>query len=245
MQSPQPLLGKVALVTGGSRRIGRAIVQRLGEAGADIVITGRAPSVQSEEAVSAIEKLGRRVFFLSADVRSQDAVRAAVEETVEQMGRLDLLVNNAARFEQANLSEISIEQWDAIFETNTRGPFLMARESIAHLKNVHGRIINIGSLGGINAWATHAHYCASKAALHKLTEGMAKAFAPEVSVNCVAPGWIEFPEFNPAAAAHFAAMTPMKRNGQAHDVAEAVLFFATGPHFITGQTLVVDGGLGL
>ena len=245
MQSLQPLTGKVALVSGGARRIGRAIVQALAEAGADIVLTGRAPSPESEETVDTIEKLGRRVFFLSADVRSEVAVKAAVEESVEQMGRLDILVNNAAHFEQANLAEITMEQWDAIFETNTRGPFLMARESLMHLKKSHGRIINIGSLGGINAWATHAHYCASKAALHKLTEAMAKAFAPEVSVNCVAPGWIEFPEFSPAAAAHFASMTPMKRNGQAVDVAAAVMFFASGPQFITGQTLVVDGGLGL
>lgn len=245
MESTLPLLGKVALVSGGAHRIGRAIVQALAEAGADVVLTGRAPSAESEETVDSVAKLGRRVFFLSADVRSEIAVRAAVEETVEQMGRLDLLVNNAARFEQANLAEMTLEQWDAIFETNTRGPFLMARESIAHLRKTNGRIVNIGSLGGINAWATHAHYCASKAALHKLTEAMAKGFAPEVSVNCVAPGWIEFPEFDQKAAAHFAGMTPMRRNGRAEEVAAVVVFFVTGPHFITGQTLVVDGGLGL
>jgi NAD(P)-dependent dehydrogenase (short-subunit alcohol dehydrogenase family) len=245
MQSSHPLLGQVALVTGGARRIGRAIVQALGEAGADVALTGRASSLESEEAVQAIKNLGRRAMFIAADVRSESAVRAAVSTVVEDMGRLDLLVNNAARFEQANLAEISLEQWDAIFETNTRGPFLMARESIAHLRKTQGRIINIGSLGGLNAWATHAHYCASKAALHKLSEAMAKAFAPEVSVNCVAPGWIEFPAFDQKTAEYFASITPMQRNGCAEDVAVAVLFFATGPHFITGQTLVVDGGLGL
>jgi NAD(P)-dependent dehydrogenase (short-subunit alcohol dehydrogenase family) len=245
MQSTQPMLGKVALVTGGARRIGRAIVQALAEAGADVVLTGRASSPEAEEAVLAIEKLDRRALFLAADVRSEVAVRSGVAAVVEKMGRLDVLVNNAARFEQANLAEITLEQWDAIFETNTRGPFLMARESIAHLRKTNGRIVNIGSLGGINAWATHAHYCASKAALHKLTEAMAKGFAPEVSVNCVAPGWIEFPQYDEKVAAHFAAMTPMRRNGRAEDVAAAVAFFAMGPHFITGQTLVVDGGLGL
>jgi 3-oxoacyl-[acyl-carrier protein] reductase/pteridine reductase len=124
----------------------------------------------------------------------------------------------------------------------------VAREALPHLRAVQGRIINIGSLGGLHAWAGHAHYCASKAALHMLTQGMAKSFAPEVSVNCVAPGWIEMDERSsgqPNQAAHFAAKTPMRRNGAADDVAQAVLFFATGPAFITGQILSVDGGLGL
>jgi 3-oxoacyl-[acyl-carrier protein] reductase/pteridine reductase len=105
-------------------------------------------------------------------------------------------------------------------------------------------VINIGSLGGMKAWATHAHYSSSKAALHMLTRAMAKAFAPEVSVNCVAPGWIEL-EDAADGGAKFAEKTPMKRNGTAADVAEAVLFFAAGPKFITGQVIAVDGGLGL
>jgi len=113
------------------------------------------------------------------------------------------------------------------------------------LRAAHGRIVNIGSLGGIHAWAGHAHYCSSKAAVHMLTQAMAKAFAPEVSVNCVAPGWIEMGDSAGGAAERFAAKTPMKRNGTAEDVAEAVLFFATGPGFVTGQILAVDGGLGL
>jgi 3-oxoacyl-[acyl-carrier protein] reductase/pteridine reductase len=107
-----------------------------------------------------------------------------------------------------------------------------------------GRIINIGSLGGTHPWATHAHYCTSKAALHMLSQTMAKAWAPEISVNCVAPGMIVQGEVGEAYA-EFAERTPMRRNGTAEDVAAAVLFFATGPHFITGQLLAVDGGLGL
>ncbi len=148
--------------------------------------------------------------------------------------------------QSAELSEsISLEQWDAVFETNARGPFLVAREALTHLRAVHGRIINIGSLGGMHAWAGHAHYCASKAALHMLTQTMAKAFAPEVSVNCVAPGWIEFQESDGEQSQRLAAKTPMKRNGTAEDVAQAVLFFAAGASFVTGQILSVDGGLGL
>ena len=183
----------------------------------------------------------------------------AIATVLAEFGRLDLVVNNAAIFASTALEDLTLEQWDEVFETNARGPFLVAREALPHLRKAHGRIVNIGSLGGFHPWAGHAHYCASKAALHMLTQTMAKAFAPEVSVNCVAPGWIEMndeqamrhpspDETQPRVgieAAHFAAKTPMGRNGSAADVAVAVLFFATGPHFITGQTLTVDGGLGL
>lgn len=140
---------------------------------------------------------------------------------------------------------MSVEQWDSIFETNARGPFLVSRVALPHLRERRGRIIHLGSLGGLRAWADHAHYCASKAALHMLTQAMAKAFAPEVAVNCVAPGWIQLEDDPGPEAAHFAARTPLGRNGSANDVAEAVLFFAAGPAFITGQILAVDGGLGL
>ena len=124
----------------------------------------------------------------------------------------------------------------------------MAREALPYLRACEtggGRIVNIGSLGGMKPWAGHGHYCASKAALHMLTQTMAKGFAPEVSVNCVAPGWIEQEDSEVWQAAHFALKTPMQRNGSAEDVAQAVLFFAAGPHFVTGQILAVDGGLGL
>jgi 3-oxoacyl-[acyl-carrier protein] reductase/pteridine reductase len=132
-----------------------------------------------------------------------------------------------------------------MFETNTRGPFLVAREALPHLRAARGRIVNIGSLGGMRAWAGHAHYCASKAALHMLTQAMAKAFAPEVGVNCVAPGWIDLGDDAGEQAGRFASKAPMRRNGTAEEVAQAVLFFASGPGFVTGQILAVDGGLGL
>jgi NAD(P)-dependent dehydrogenase (short-subunit alcohol dehydrogenase family) len=171
-------------------------------------------------------------------------VKAAVAEVAAEFGGIDLLVNNAGAFETAVLEELTVEQWDAMFATNTRGPFLVAKATHPYLKANHGRIINIGSLGGIHPWETHGHYCTSKAALHMLSQTMAKAWAPEISVNCVAPGMIVMGEMNPAYE-HFAQKTPMKRNGRAEDVAAAVLFFATGPHFITGQLMAVDGGLGL
>jgi 3-oxoacyl-[acyl-carrier protein] reductase/pteridine reductase len=246
----QLLSGKSALVTGGARRLGRGIALALARSGAEVAITFRTSREEAARTASEIESLGRRALAVECDVRSEISVRAAVAAAVGCFGRLDLVVNNAGVFASAPLDSLALEQWDAVFATNTRGPFLVAREALPHLRAVQGRIVNIGSLGGIHAWAGHAHYCASKAALHALTQAMAKAFAPEVSVNCVAPGWIEMGNSEPdeqaaSRAAHFAAKTPMRRNGSVEDVAEAVLFFAAGPRFVTGQVLTVDGGLGL
>ena len=239
------LRGKTALVTGGARRIGRAIALALAGAGADVAITYLKSRTDASETLKEIKSLGCRALAVRCDVRREDSVRGAVGAVVGEFGGLDVVVNNAAVFESAALDEMSLAQWDAVFETNARGPFLVAREALPHLRAAHGRIVNIGSLGGIHAWAGHAHYCSSKAAVHMLTQAMAKAFAPEVSVNCVAPGWIGMGDSAGGAAERFAAKTPMGRNGTAEDVAEAVLFFATGPGFVTGQILAVDGGLGL
>ena len=235
---------KSALVTGGARRIGREIALALARAGADVAITYRKSFSEAGATVGQIEALGRRAMAVECDVRSEESVRAAVGAVLGAFGRLDVLVNNAAVFESGALESISLEAWDEVFETNARGPFLVAREALPYLRAAEGRIVNIGSLGGTRAWASHAHYCGSKAALHMLTQAMAKAFAPEVSANCVAPGWIDLDD-STEASEHFAARTPMRRNGTADDVAQAVLFFVTGPTFITGQILAVDGGLGL
>jgi NAD(P)-dependent dehydrogenase (short-subunit alcohol dehydrogenase family) len=243
--SEHPLRGQSALITGGARRIGRAIALTLARAGADIAITYRTSADDAVETVDAIEQLGRRAYAIACNVRSEASVQAAIAYAITRQRKLDILVNNAAKFETAPLDKLSVAQWDAVFETNTRGPFLVAREALPHLRASGGRIINMGSLGGIRPWAGHAHYCASKAALHMLTQTMAKAFAPEVAVNCVAPGWIEQDEENEDSANRFAAKTPMQRNGTAADVAQAVLYFASAASFITGQILTVDGGLGL
>jgi NAD(P)-dependent dehydrogenase (short-subunit alcohol dehydrogenase family) len=239
------LEGKTALVTGGAKRIGRVIALALADHGANVVLTFRSSEEHAESAVLEFAERGAQGMALRCDVRDPLSVREAVDSVVEEYGGIDLLVNNAGLFETAVLEEISVAQWDAIFETNTRGPFLMAQAAHEHLKQGRGRIINIGSLGGMHPWATHGHYCTSKAALHMLTQVMAKAWAPEISVNCVAPGMIVNGETVDAGYEHFAAKTPMKRNGSAEEVAAAVMHFATGPHFITGQVLAVDGGLGL
>jgi NAD(P)-dependent dehydrogenase (short-subunit alcohol dehydrogenase family) len=239
-----PLAGKRALVTGGAKRIGRQLALTLAQAGAEVAITFRGAEAAAASTVAELRECGVKALAVRCDVTEQASVQAGIAAVVAEFGGLDLLVNNAGAFETAPLEEISVEQWDAMFATNTRGPFLVAQAAHAELKATHGRNVNIGSLGGVHPWATHGHYCTSKAALHMLSHTMAKAWAPEISVNCVAPGMIVFGEVNPAYET-FARKTPMQRNGSAEDVAAAVLFFATGPHFITGQMLVVDGGLGL
>jgi 3-oxoacyl-[acyl-carrier protein] reductase/pteridine reductase len=166
---------------------------------------------------------------------------------MKYFGQIDLLINNAGVFETSNFEEITIDQWDEVFAVNVRAPFLVSKYCIPALRTACGRIINMGSLGGEKPWATHAHYCSSKAALHMLTQVMAKALAPKIAVNCVAPGMIDSGagEKDPALLQRLAAHTPMKENGTPQDVVSAVMYFATAPHFITGQILTVDGGLGL
>ena len=241
----QPLHGKAVLITGGAKRLGREIALTLAASGADVTITCRTSLEEASRTIADLEALGCRALVVECDVRSETSVRAALAASLAFHGRLDVLVNNAAVFESVPLDQITLEQWDAVFETNARGPFLMAREALASLRTTEGRIIHLGSLGGMHAWAGHAHYCAAKASLHMLTQAMAKSFAPQVSVNCVAPGWIGMDGDPQEIAARFAAKTPMRRNGRPQDVAQAVLFFAAGPHFVTGQVLAVDGGLGL
>jgi 3-oxoacyl-[acyl-carrier protein] reductase/pteridine reductase len=240
----KPLKGKTALVTGAAKRIGRAIALALAESGADVAITYLASQPEAEQTIHDLAGQGVEALAVRCDLRDPESIQQTVAEVVADLGRLDLLINNAGVFESVALEQISVDQWDAMFAANTRAPFLMAKAAHPHLRAAQGRIINIGSLGGLHPWATHGHYCTSKAALHMLSQTMAKAWAPEISVNCVAPGMIVQGEVDEAYE-HFARKTPMQRNGSAEDVAAAVHFFATAPHFITGQLLAVDGGLGL
>jgi len=240
----RPLAGKVALITGAARRIGRAIALILAESGADVAITYLGSEREAEATVQSLAEYDVDAFAVRCDLRDPESIEQTITSVIEEFGHLDVLVNNAGLFQSEALEKISVEQWDTMFATNTRAPFLMAKAAHPYLRVAHGRIINIGSLGGLHPWATHGHYCTSKAALHMLSKTMAKAWAPEISVNCIAPGMIVQGEVDEAYE-HFARKTPMQRNGTAEDVAAAARFFATAPHFITGQLLAVDGGLGL
>ena len=231
-------------MTGAAKRIGRAIALALAQSGANVAITYRNSREEADEVITSLQALGVQATAHRCDLDQPSEISDTIGAIAKTHGQIDLLVNNAGAFASATLEDISVAEWDGMFAANTRGPFLAAKAALPHLRESRGRIINIGSLGGTQPWATHAHYCTSKAALHMLSKTMAKAWAPEISVNCVAPGMIVQGEVG-VAYQHFAERTPMKRNGTSADVAAAVLFFATGPHFITGQLLTVDGGLGL
>ncbi|MGC2450855.1 MAG: SDR family oxidoreductase [Candidatus Sulfotelmatobacter sp.] len=249
-----PLQGKTALVTGAAKRLGRATALALAKAGADVAITFLESAREARETVVDLSAHGVRAFALRCDVTEEASVRAMMKDVGRELGRIDILVNNAANYETAEFEKLTLKQWDAIFASNTRGPFLVSREALKWMRRSRGKgagpieakIINMGSLGGLRPWPTHAHYCSSKAALHMLTKVMAKALAPEIAVNAVAPGMIDLGERSAAAfMKRMAKQTPMLRNGSADQIAAAVLFFATAPQFITGQILAVDGGLGL
>jgi NAD(P)-dependent dehydrogenase (short-subunit alcohol dehydrogenase family) len=246
MTDERALSGKTVLVTGAAKRLGRAIALAAAEKGADVAITYRESAREARSLIAELARHGGEVLAVRCDITDETNVREMVKEVARELDGIDVLVNNAANYETAAFEKITLAQWDAIFASNTRGPFLVSREALPYLRRRRGRIINMGSLGGLRPWATHAHYCSSKAAVHMLTRVMAKALAPEVAVNAVAPGMIELGEKSAAAFMRkMAKQTPMRRNGTAAEITAAVMFFATAPHFITGQVLAVDGGLGL
>lgn len=240
------LAGKTLLVTGAAKRLGRAIALAAAENGADVAITFRESEREARALTEELARWGVEALAVRCDVTDEQSVREMIKEVAGEFAGIDVLVNNAANYETAAFEKITVAQWDAIFASNTRGPFLVSREALPYLKKRKGRIINMGSLGGLRPWPTHAHYCSSKAAVHMLTKVMAKALAPEIAVNAVAPGMIDLGEKSAAVfMKRMAKQTPMRRNGTASDIAAAVMFFATGPRFVTGQVLAVDGGLGL
>ncbi len=232
-------------MTGGAGRIGREIALTLARAGANVAITYLNSGTQAPGTAKRISDMGVRSLAVACDLRKLPSIHSAVKAMIGDFGSLDILVNNSGAYQTRNFDEITIEDWDEMFAVNVRGAFFMTQACAAELKRRHGRVINIGSLGGIRPWATHVHYCASKAALHMLTQASAKALAPEISVNCVAPGMIQSESDSKAVLKRLAEKTPMHENGTPKQVAEAVLFFATSDRFITGQILAVDGGLGL
>src|SRR5215470_1134163 len=245
------LTGKTVLITGGARRLGKAVALAAVEAGAQVVLTYRTSADQAQQTLAEIHNGGGKGLAVACDTRMEESVIGAISAALTTFRRLDIVINNAGVYATARFEDISVEQWDDVFATNVRGVFLVSKHSVPALRESRGRIINLGSLGGFKAWATHAHYCSSKAALHMLTQVMAKALAPEIAVNCVAPGMIDIAsdagagERNAEFFDRMAAKTPMRRNGVAEDVVNAVMYFATASRFITGQILTVDGGLGL
>ncbi|HKF53054.1 MAG TPA: SDR family oxidoreductase [Candidatus Acidoferrales bacterium] len=240
---PLPLEGRVALVTGGAKRIGRSIIEKFAAEGADIVINYASSKLDAESLAADVRKLGRRALAIPANVSIKKEVQQMFQKIEGEFSRLDILVNNAGMFSAADFLDLTEEQWDAIMSTNLKAQFLCAQAAAPLLKRSgRGRIINISSLGGMLPWPKFTHYCVSKAGVIMLTKCMARALAPEILVNSVAPGTIQFPGEGPDD--DYIRRAPLHRTGKGSEIADAVFFFAT-TEFVTGQILAVDGGRSL
>ena len=237
--------GRVALVTGGARRIGRGIALELAARGADVVVNYRSSSAEAEEVTAEIGKLGRRSLAVQADVSKRADVQRLIAQIESTFGRLDILVNNAGMFQHVPFEQITDEQWNGILATNLTSQFLCAQLAAPLLKRSgRGRIVNLASLGGLLAWPGYTHYCVSKAGVIMLTRCLARALAPEITVNAIAPGTISFPGDAPELEADYIQRAPLGRTGHPADIAETVAFLIESD-FITGQIIAVDGGLSL
>lgn len=241
-ENPLPTLnGKVILVTGAAKRVGRSIALRLAREGARVAIHY---STSVEEARQTAAECGGAELF-PANLESVAEIESMFAAIDRAYGRLDGLVNNAARFTKLDPLEVTEADWDFIHAVNLKATFFCCREAGRRMKaQGHGRIVNISSLGGLRPWADHAHYCASKAGVIMLTKALAKSFGPGVTVNSVAPGVIPFGETIEGLAGMIRS-TPAARTGTGDEIADAVTFFLSATDFITGQILAVDGGLSL
>ncbi len=231
--------GPTVLITGAAKRIGRGIALRLFKEGYSVAIHyGRSLEAARETAAAC----GGAPLF-QANLESVPEIVRMFSEVQSRLGRLDALVNNAARFTRFDPMEITERDWDFIHSVNLKAVFFCCQQGARLMRlSGGGRIVNISSLGGIRPWADHVHYCASKAGVIMLTRALAKALAPEITVNSVAPGVIPFDDIDPSGLAMIQA-TPARRGGTPDEIAGAVLYFLQAGNFITGQVLAVDGGL--
>jgi pteridine reductase len=238
-----PLDGKVALVTGGGIRLGRAIALALGAAGADVAVHYRSSREGAESAAGEIRTDGRRAMVVAGDLARPEDCRRIVRESIAALGGLDLLVHSAANFHRASLADTDEKVWDSSMDVNARAGFLLARESAETLRQRRGRIVLVSDFLAESPAKNYLAHSVSKAALEGLVRALAVELAPEVSVNGVAPGTVLPPEGTSAEEVErLARRVPAKRVGSAEDVAAAVVFLCSGPAFITGQVVRVDGG---
>lgn len=236
------LAGKVALVTGAGKRIGRSVALRLASEGADVIVNYRSSKAEADEVAAQITAMGRRALVIQADAAKRKEVTAMFAAVEKEFGRLDILVNNAGMFFSAKFEELTEEQWDRILDANLKSQFLCSQVAAPMLRRSgQGRIVNFASLGGLLAWPAYTHYCVSKAGVIMLTRCLARALAPEITVNAIAPGTISFPGDAPGLAEDYIQRAPLHRTGTEKDIDDAVVFLVQSP-FITGQVIVVDGG---
>ncbi len=243
--------GKTAVVTGGSRGLGRAVCQKLAQGGANVVFSYAGNTAAAQETLAELARMGANVRAVQGSVGDSEAVKALMDTAVKEFGRLDILVNNAGITRDGLVMLMKEEDFDAVIDTNLKGTFLcMKAASRTMLRQKYGRIVNLSSVVGLHGNAGQVNYAASKAGVIGMTKSLAKELAAKgVTVNAVAPGFITtdmtdgLPE---AAKSALLASIPMARLGAPEDVAEAVAFLAgDGAGYITGQVLGVDGGMGM
>ncbi len=238
-----PLSGRVALVTGGGIRVGRAIAVALARQGADVAVHYRTSASGAEEVCAEIRSLGRRAVGIAADLSEPAACERVVAETERHFGGLDFLVHSASSFHRASLEETTPEVWNSALDINARSGFLLSRAAARTLRRRGGRVVLISDFLAARPVRHFLAHSVSKAAVEGLVRALAVELAPEVSVNGVAPGIVLPPDGTPPEEAEgWAKSVPARRNGAPEDVARTVLFLCSGPAFITGQILRVDGG---
>jgi len=236
------LPGRVAVITGGGRGLGRAVVRALAREGADVAFSYRESRKSALEEAEALRRMGRRTFTGAADARVPGEVAAFVEEAADRLGGVDVLVNNVGVFRRTPLEEISEEALDEAFDVNVKAAVMASRSAAPHMRRRGGgAIVNVASLGGLRPWPSHLAYCASKAALLMATRCLAVALAPQIRVNAVAPGVLDPPGAEDAVRRRI----PAGRFGTHAEAVEAILFLAAGAGYTTGEVLGVDGGRGL
>lgn len=231
--------GRVALVTGGARRVGRAMSLALADAGADVVVNYNGSAAEAESTVAEIQALGRRAVAVQADVSARADIDNLVDRAGQEFGRLDILVNSASLFERTPFDRISEEEWDRVLGVNLKGPFLLSQKAAPLLARDGGVIINIVDLSALQPWPSFAHHAVSKAGLLHLTRVMARALAPDIRVNSIAPGTVLPPEN--AEGEDGSERRVIRRAGDPDDVVGALLYLVRSD-FVTGENLVVDGG---
>lgn len=241
--SDKKFAGKVALVTGAGKRIGRSIALRLAAEGAAVAVNYSKSRAEAEGVAAEINKNGGRAVALQADVGRRADVETLFAAVDQEFGRLDILVNNAGIFFPAKFEDLTEEQWDRIQNTNLKSQFLCSQAAASMLRRAGGgHIINISSLGAFLVWPSYTHYCVSKAGSVMLTRCLAVALGPEIRVNSIAPGTITFPGEPPHE--NFIKLAPLHKTGTGDDVADAVIYLASS-NFVTGQVIGVDGGRAL
>lgn len=235
--------GRVALVTGGARRVGRALVLALARRGARVAVHFHASAAEAARVVDEARASGAAdAWATSADLRRADAPDALIRSVVAHFGALDILVNSAAVMTRAPLDDVTPEQWDDTFALNLRAPFFCARAAAAVLRERGGAIVNLADLAGLESWPAYMPHAISKAGVIHMTRVLARTLAPSVRVNAIAPGAVLLPEsWRPEDAEHLARTTPLRRLGSPEDVAQAMLYLIEAD-YVTGVTLIVDGG---